>query len=74
MGIIGILVAAPVLTLMKTPEEVLPLSTLYMRIYFPGHAGDDDLQLRQRGTARQGRDTKRPLNYLTIAGVINASY
>ena len=36
MGIIGILVAAPVLTLMKTPEEVLPLSTLYMRIYCLG--------------------------------------
>ena len=36
MGIIGIVVAAPILEVMETPEEVLPFSTLYMRIYFLG--------------------------------------
>ena len=70
MGIIGILVAAPVLTLMKTPEEVLPLSTLYMRIYFLGMPA---MMIYNFGSAvlRAKGDTKRPLNYLTIAGVIN---
>ena len=70
MGIIGIVVAAPILELMETPEEVLPFSTLYMRIYFLGMPA---MMIYNFGSAvlRAKGDTKRPLNYLTIAGVIN---
>ena len=34
--VLGISLAAPLLTLMGTPDDVLPLSTLYIRIYFAG--------------------------------------
>ena len=36
---IGVAVAKPILTLMGTPPDVLPLAILYLRIYFLGVAG-----------------------------------
>ncbi len=57
---IGLIGAKQILLWMNTPEDVLPLATLYLRIYNFGSA-----ILRAIG------DTRRPLYYLTIAGVIN---
>lgn len=70
LAVIGILVAAPVLELMETPEEVLPLSVLYMRIYFIGMPA---MMIYNFGSSilRAKGDTKRPLHYLTMAGIIN---
>ena len=55
---------------MKTPEEVIDLSAVYLRIYFLGMIA---LMVYNFGAAilRAVGDTRRPLYYLTISGVIN---
>ena len=35
LGVIGFVLASPLLTLMGTPDDVLPHAVLYMKIYFP---------------------------------------
>jgi len=70
LGIIGIVLAEPLLTLMGTPEDVLPLAALYMRIYFAGMP----VMLLYNFTSsilRAVGDTMRPLIFLFAAGVIN---
>lgn len=67
---IGVVLAAPLLELMGTPENVLPLSVLYMRIFFVGMPAT---LVYNFGSAilRGIGDTKRPLYFLFSAGVIN---
>ncbi len=67
---VGILVAKPALQLMDTPEDVISQSVLYMRIYF---VGMPVMMLYNFGSAvlRAVGDTRRPLYYLLIAGVVN---
>ncbi len=67
---LGVVVARPALTLMATPEDVIEHSVLYMRIYF---VGMPVMMLYNFGSAilRAVGDTKRPLYYLLLAGVIN---
>ena len=57
--------------MMQTPEDVLGQATLYLRVYF---LGMPVLSLYNFGSAilRAIGDTRHPLYYLTIAGVINA--
>ena len=68
--VIGISLAAPMLELMGTPEEVLDQACLYMRIYFIGMPAS---MLYNFGAAilRAVGDTQRPLYFLLLAGVIN---
>ena len=70
MAFVGALLASPLLTLMGTPEDVLPHSVAYMRIYF---IGMPVTLLYNFGSAilRAVGDTKRPLMYLSCAGIIN---
>lgn len=70
MGIIGIAAARGALELMGTPENVLSLSTLYMRIYF---IGMPFFMLYNYGAAvlRAVGDTKRPLFFLIVSGLTN---
>ena len=70
MGIIGVLAAKGALMLMDTPDNVLNLSTLYMRIYF---VGMPFFMLYNYGAAilRAVGDTKRPLLFLIISGSVN---
>ena len=70
MGIIGILAAKGALMLMDTPDNVLNLSTLYMRIYI---VGMPFFMLYNYGAAilRAVGDTKRPLLFLIISGSVN---
>ncbi len=72
LTLIGIVAAKPLLTLMDTPEDVIGLSVLYMRIYF---LGMPVMLLFNFGSAilRAIGDTRRPLFYLIIAGVINVA-
>jgi len=67
---IGVIFAKPALTLMGTPDDVINHSVLYMRIYF---VGMPVMMLYNFGAAilRAIGDTKRPLYYLLLAGVIN---
>lgn len=70
LTIIGLVGAKQILIWMDSPEELLPLSTLYLRIYFLGMPA---MMLYNFGSAimRATGDTRRPLYYLTAAGVIN---
>lgn len=70
MGIIGVIAAKGALELMDTPNNVLNLSTLYMRIYFMGMPF---FTLYNYGAAilRAVGDTKRPLLFLIISGATN---
>ena len=70
LAAIGIIFASPLLELMGTPENVLPLAALYVRIYF---AGMPVILLYNYGSAilRAIGDTKRPLYYLAVAGALN---
>lgn len=67
---IGVLLARPLLELMGTPDDVINKSTIYMQIYF---AGMPVIMLYNFGSAilRAVGDTRRPLYYLSIAGVVN---
>ena len=71
LAIIGIIFAPKILVLMDTPADVLPLSSLYIRIYFAGMPMSM-LYNFSAAILRAIGDTKRPLYYLTIAGAINA--
>lgn len=68
--IIGVAVAKPALQLMGTPDDVISQSILYMRIYFCGMPA---MMAYNFGSAvlRAVGDTKRPLYYLLVAGVVN---
>ena len=70
LTIAGVIFAPQLLELMQTPENVLPLAALYLRIYFLGMTA---MMVYNFGSAllRSIGDTKRPLYYLVAAGVIN---
>ena len=71
MAFVGVFFAKGALELMDTPADVIDQSALYMRIYFMGMPF---FMLYNYGAAilRAVGDTKRPLYFLIIAGVINA--
>ena len=71
MVFVGIFFSKFALELMATPADVIEQSTLYMRIYF---LGMPFFMLYNYGAAilRAVGDTKRPLIFLIISGVINA--
>lgn len=67
---IGLPLTDRLLVLMDTPDDVLPLSALYLKIYF---AGMVFMMVYNFCAAilRAAGDSKSPLIFLTIAGVIN---
>ena len=71
MAVIGVFFARGALEIMGTPEDVIGKSTLYMRIYF---CGMPFFMMYNYGAAilRAVGDTKRPLIFLIVSGVINA--
>ena len=71
MALVGLVFSKGALALMGTPDDVIGLSALYMRIYF---LGMPFFMLYNYGAAilRAVGDTKRPLLFLMIAGVLNA--
>ena len=70
VGAIGVFFAKPMLKLMGNPDDVIDLAALYMRIYFLGMPAN---LLYNFGAAvlRAVGDTRRPLYYLTISGIVN---
>ena len=70
LTVVGILLSEPLLRMMDTPETVLPLSTIYMQIYFGGMVFNMVYNFCA-SILRAAGDTKSPLIYLTLAGVIN---
>ena len=73
LTVIGVIGAPVILELMQTPEEVLELAVIYLRTYF---CGMTSMMVYNFGAAilRAIGDTKRPLYYLIIAGVINVVF
>ena len=67
---VGIGIARPMLTLMNTPEDVLDLAVLYLRIYF---LGMPFIMLYNFGAAilRSKGDSTRPVYALICGGVLN---
>lgn len=67
---VGQVVIRPILVLVSTPEEVIDLSELYLRLYFLGMPfimgyNFGAAVLRSKG------DTRRPLFCLTVSGILN---
>ena len=70
VGAFGFLMARPLLQLMGSPEDVIDSATLYVKIYFLGMPANM-LYNFGAATLRAVGDTKRPMYYLMIAGLIN---
>lgn len=70
LTVVGIVFAPYILHLMNTPDDVIDLATIYLRTYFCGMTA---VMVYNFGSAvlRAVGDTKRPLYFLTLAGVIN---
>ena len=68
--VVGIVLARTILTAMHTKEELMEGAVRYLRIYL---LGTPALAMFNFGNAvlSAAGDTRRPLNYLTVAGVIN---
>lgn len=68
--VLGVFIAKPVLSLMDTPSDVLPLAVKYLQVYF---LGMPFVMIYNFGAAvlRSVGDTRRPLIALASAGVLN---
>ena len=73
LSILGVSLAEVILTWMNCPEKLLPYSTLYFRLYFAGIP----IQMVYNSAAailRSTGDSKRPMLFLTIAGVFKVLF
>jgi len=70
LGIFGIFFAKPLLKLMGSPDEVINLATLYMQIFFAGLPATALFNFCS-AILRAIGDTKRPMIFLIIAGILN---
>jgi len=70
LTVFGVVFTRQILIWMKSPDDVLDLSALYLRIYFLGMTA---MMLYNfcASILRAVGDTKRPLYYLMFAGVVN---
>lgn len=70
VGLLGQLVAEPVLSMLQVPEDVFPLALKYMRIYLLG-LPVIFLYNFEAAIFRSAGDTKTPLIALALSGVLN---
>lgn len=72
VGIFGFVFSRFFLQLMGSPDDVIDLSTLYLKIYFLGAPAS---MIYNFGAAiiRSDGDTKRPLIILAISGMVNVA-
>lgn len=70
LTVVGVTCSELFLTWMDTPEDVLPLSAVYMKIYFGGITFTMVYNF-SASILRAVGDTKSPLIFLTVAGVVN---
>lgn len=70
MAVIGILLSGQMLVWMSSPDDVIGLAAIYLRIYFLGMPA---VMVYNFGSAilRAAGDTRRPLYFLMLAGVVN---
>ena len=72
LAVFGAIMSHQLLVWMSSPEDVINLSTLYLRIYFLGMPATMAYNFGAAILRAQG-DTQRPLFYLIIAGVVNVA-
>ncbi len=70
LSMFGVIFSPALLNMMGTPSEVLPLSSVYMRIYFAGMVFNMVYNFCA-AILRAVGDTKGPLLFLTISGIAN---
>ena len=70
IGLVGFVFAPQFLRMMDTPESVLPYSTLYIRIIFCGMPASMVYNYTASMLRSYG-DSKHPLIFLTVSGVVN---
>lgn len=70
LTVAGVLLSEPLLVLMNTPKDTLPLSVIYMKVYFCGITFTMIYNFCA-AILRAAGDTKSPLIFLCIAGIIN---
>ncbi len=70
MSVVGAVMSGTLLRLMSSPDDVIGLATIYLRIYFLGMPA---VMVYNFGSSilRAAGDTRRPLYFLMIAGVVN---
>jgi putative MATE family efflux protein len=68
--VLGLVICRPLLVMMGTPKDILELSTLYMRIYFIGVPANMIFDF-SAGVLRAVGDSRHPMYYLIVAGIIN---
>ncbi len=72
ISILGFALSRPMLVLMSTPDNILELSVTYMEISFLGMLPN---MVYNFGASilRAAGDSKRPLYYLVVAGILNVA-
>ena len=70
LSVIGFFISRPMLQLMSTPDDIIGMSTLYMKLYFLGTFFGIVYNFASSVLRAKG-DTKRPLYFLCISGVTN---
>ena len=73
VGILGFLLSEPILLLMGTPKDILVEAVPYMQAYFVGMPAMLVYNFLAAALRSSG-DTKRPLIFLSIAGLINVVF
>lgn len=70
VAVVGFFLAPRMLMLMGTPDDVLPLASLYIRIIFMGSPASIIYNYAS-AMLRASGDSKRPLMFLIVSGFIN---
>lgn len=70
LTLVGVIGAEKILGLMKVPRDIIDLSIIYIRIYFLGITATLVYNFGA-SILRAVGDTKRPLRYLMLSGVVN---
>lgn len=73
VGILGFFLSPYLLDLMNTPDNILPLASTYLKIYF---AGLPFLMIYNFGSQilRALGDSRRPFYFLAVSGLINVAF
>lgn len=71
--VIGIIFCRPLLKMMGTPEDIIGLSTIYMKIYFISTPANMVYNFAA-AILRAVGDSRRPMYYLIIAGTIHVIF
>lgn len=71
--ILGILLCKPLLELMGTPEDIIGLSVVYMKIYFISMPANMVYNFAA-AILRAAGDSRRPMYYLIVTGILHVIF